>query len=832
MLRHKNIERICCLVLAVTILVTCLYMAAAAAGLVQADHNIGYENRLFDQSYVHTIDIVMDDWEGFLDTCTSEVYASCTLVIDGEKYSNVAIRGKGNTSLSSVASYGNDRYSFKVEFDHYQTGKTYHGLDKLCLNNLIYDNTYMKDYLAYTLMGKMGVASPLCSFVEIRVNGETFGTYLAVEGVEESFLKRNYGSDYGELYKPDTMNFGGGRGNGGDFDMNDFMEDFDQEAEAAPETQTEQQPEAEASDGFDNSFGGSFGGSSGESTTPDNGGFTMPEGVDPSQFTGGEMPAAPEGGSFEMPEGMEMPDMGGFNMFGMGSSGTKLQYVDDDPASYDTIFSSAKTNVSENDQTRLIAALKKLSEGDTSAVDEDAMLRYLAVHDFLQNGDSYTGMMVHNYYLYEEDGVLSMIPWDYNLAFGTFTGGNGQSTINSNIDTPVSGSTGSDRPMVGWVFKSEESIAAYHEVYQQFISEYFASGWYEEEVTRMANMLTPYVANDPTAFCTFEEFEKGVEAIRQYGALRAQSIQNQLDGNNQTVDANALNLSDMGSMNNGGGGFGGGMPGGGRSRDKGADTQPDAQTSEAPAATDMPAMPDGAQLPEGVQLPEGFEMPAGGEGPDGSSSGQTAATDAPTQAPTQAPTDMPAMPEGAQLPEGVQLPEGFEMPAGGEGSDGSSSGQTAVTDAPSAAPAATDMPAMPQGGEMPAMPDGAQLPEGVQLPEGFEMPAGGEGSDGSSSGQTAVTDAPTEAPTEVPTEAPTDAPTQTPAAPTETPESPAESPSAAPAEKVSRGGDMKFPTDRTMTSQGSTQNQQLLLIVCLAVLLMALLAAALFKNHR
>ena len=31
--------------------------------------------------------------------------------------------------------------------------------------------------------------------------------------------------------------------------------------------------------------------------------------------------------------------------------------------------------------------------------------------------------MIHNYYLYEEDGQLSMIPWDYNLAFGGFSAG-------------------------------------------------------------------------------------------------------------------------------------------------------------------------------------------------------------------------------------------------------------------------------------------------------------------------------------------------------------------------------------------------------------------------
>ena len=227
MLRERNIDRACCIVLAVTLIVTCGYMGAAAAGLIGKNDGIGYENRLFDSSRVHTLDIVMDDWDGFIEQCTDEEYAACTVVIDGEKYGNVAIRAKGNTSLSSVAAYGNDRYSFKIEFDHYQTGKTYYGLDKLCLNNIIQDKTYLKDYLAYTLMNKMGVPAPLCSFVQINVNGEAWGLYLAVEGVEDGFLTRNYGVSTGNLYKPDSMSFGGGRGNGRDFDMDDFREQFD-----------------------------------------------------------------------------------------------------------------------------------------------------------------------------------------------------------------------------------------------------------------------------------------------------------------------------------------------------------------------------------------------------------------------------------------------------------------------------------------------------------------------------------------------------------------------------------------------------------------------------
>ena len=109
MLRHKNIDKICSVILAITLVLTCVYTAMAAGGLFESRSTVGYAQRLFDQSSVHTIDIVIDDWDAFLENCTSEEYSLCSVVIDGEKYASVAIRGKGNTSLSQVKQYGNNR---------------------------------------------------------------------------------------------------------------------------------------------------------------------------------------------------------------------------------------------------------------------------------------------------------------------------------------------------------------------------------------------------------------------------------------------------------------------------------------------------------------------------------------------------------------------------------------------------------------------------------------------------------------------------------------------------------------------------------------------------
>lgn len=423
MATSKNLERVCAIVLIVSLLASVGLVYVKANGGESTGQTMGYESRLFDTSRVHTIDIVMDDWDSFIENCESEEYSACAVVIDGESYKNVAIRAKGNTSLSSVRSLGSSRYSFKVEFDHYDDTKTYHGLDKLNLNNLIFDNTMMKDYLTYRMMAEFGVDAPLCSFVYITVNGEDFGLYLAVEGVEDAFLERNY-SGTGELYKPDSMSFGGGRGNGKGFNMDD-VEFYGGEAQTDP---TEDAAAEQTASG------------QGRPTPPDTNGAAFNGGQRPD--VSGEMPERPDGEMPTMPEGVTFGgngEPGG----GMGSEDVKLQYIDDDPDSYANIFDNAKTDISEADEQRLIASLKKLSayEDLEDVLDTDEVLRYFVAHNFVVNGDSYTGSMIHNYYLYEQDGKLAMIPWDYNLAFGTFQSNDADSAVNDDIDAVLS-----DRP--------------------------------------------------------------------------------------------------------------------------------------------------------------------------------------------------------------------------------------------------------------------------------------------------------------------------------------------------------------------------------------------------
>lgn len=614
----KNIEKICAVVTVLTILLAIVFCNGQAFGIQISASAMDYENRLFDSTKVHRLDIVMNDWDSFIENCESEEYSNCNVAIDGELIKNVGIRAKGNTSLSSVRSMDSQRYSLKIEFDHYDSTKNYHGLDKLCLNNIIQDNTYMKDYLAYTLMYDFDVDAPLCSYAFITVNGEDWGLYLAVEAIEEAFLQRNYGRNYGDLYKPDSMSFGGGGpGNGRNFDMSDFMNgeqnaDSDNAENNMPDFPNGQPPQLGGArmHGFGN----------GEMPQFDGG---MPSDFDPSEMFGGK----------------NGKDGGGFDR---GSDDVKLNYTDDNFDSYSNIFNNAKTAVTTADKTRLIQSLKQLShyENLEEIINTDEVLRYFVVHNFLCNGDSYTGQMIHNYYIYEKNGQLSMIPWDYNLAFGTFQGGNAQSSVNAAIDTPVSNGM-DDRPMVAWIFSDAKYTEEYHKLFAEFLNR----ADMQSLIHNTAELIDEYVQKDPTKFCTYEEFQKGVTAISKFCELRAESVQGQLNGtipgtsdgqkenSDALIDASSLNISDMGTMNMGGGkGFG--NRNFDRRTSENSNTTATAKTmsnlrpvgnNEMPYFNgEMPEDFGGKIPPNGFdgQIPEGFDgqMPPddfGGDMPDG-----------------------------------------------------------------------------------------------------------------------------------------------------------------------------------------------------------------------
>ena len=513
-----------------------------------------YETALFDTETPLDINIIMDasDWEDMLSNAISEEYRECNVEINGTTFYRVGIRPKGNTSLSSIASDPTtDRYSFKLEFDKYVDGQTCFGLDKLVLNNNYADATNMKEALVYDLFKYVGADASLYNYAKINVNGEYWGVYLALEAVEDSFLLRSYGVQSGELYKPESMNIGGGS----------------------------------------------------------------------------------KGGA------------------GSGNGGADLNYTDDELDSYSTIWDGEITDAKKADRKRVVTALRNISQGTDlqKYMDIDNLVRYMAVHVFSVNDDSLSGSMTHNYYLYETGGMLNLIPWDYNLAFGGMGGGKeATSVVNDAVDNAFSATNFFDT-----LTANEEYNALYYDNLKK-VAEYISGGEFEKFYNRVRSQIDELVKTDPTAFYSYDDYTKAAETLFELVKLRGESIEKQVDktipstaeeqkGADNLVDASSLALSVLGSMNNGGpnGGFDARQVNASKTADdSSADKTDTAATTEStsdsqnassqaqnafPGAAGQngtpPEKPDG-EAPGGMTPPEGMTPPNAAQGEAAASQAQ------------------------------------------------------------------------------------------------------------------------------------------------------------------------------------------------------------------
>jgi len=162
---------------------------------------------------------------------------------------------------------------------------------------------------------------------------------------------------------------------------------------------------------------------------------------------------------------------------------------------------------SKTDLFQLMDVLNAMPDGEKGAIesvlDVESALRYIATNTLLENYDSLSGQHLQNYYLYNDDGIFVVIPWDYNMSFGGF-GGAGQSTVD--IDNPISGIAESS-PLIENLLAVDEYKKLYYNILEDYM-DYFSD--FENDVTELADMIRESVENDPTKFTSMALFESNV----------------------------------------------------------------------------------------------------------------------------------------------------------------------------------------------------------------------------------------------------------------------------------------------------------------------------------
>ncbi|MDN4071164.1 CotH kinase family protein [Paenibacillus vini] len=571
------------------------------------------------------ITIDEDDFQDMLDNASAEEYKKASVDYNGQHFDNIGIRTKGNLSLRSVVQMpDSDRYSFKLSFDEY-LDQTLNGISKINLNNNYSDATSMREFLTYELAEEMGLPTPKYSFVNVYVNDELWGFYLAVEQIGDAYLNRHFGNAYGALYK--------------------------------------------------------------------------------GQMTG---------------------------------SGSDLAWLGDDPDSYTGLALKSKTTNGDV----LIDMLDELNNGSDyeKVLDVEESLGYIALNVLTNNTDSYIGGNKQNYYLYEDDGVFSVLPWDYNMAFGGLggggmgggfggagrakagadTGGNapadgagaagdaavggagaspaggeqaagptgaaagrtaggaatggqeapaqadtaggdqaagagaGQGEAGAGktgggaaagpgggggssllIDEPTQGAV-AERPLVAKLLAVDEYKELYHSILQEAVDGYLDNDTFTARVNEVSAMISSYVKADPRPFYTYEQFEEAVPKLISTNASQVENISQQLDGT----------LPSSGDGSGSGGGMGGMRSMGGRGGgDRPAFGAAGPQTGQA---TNDAAAPNNAGQAGAV---DGQSQQISGAAQQGAAGDGAGAAGLPGGAPPDVNGGMPQLPPDGQMPQ-------------------------------------------------------------------------------------------------------------------------------------------------------------------------------------
>lgn len=452
---------------------------------------MGYENKIFSSDRVHDVQIQISDsdWENLK---TNALYKECydaMVTVDGETYYHVGLRTKGNVTLIQSIVRDWDRYSLVVDFGAFDGSQRYYGLDELVLNNNICDSSFMRDYLCYDMMRSMGVPAPLISFTAVYLNGEYLGLYTAIENMAESFCVRNFGYDYGNLYKPEHMNIA------------DMLTGEEQNCT-----------------------------------------------LNLSALSGKD-------GSVDAAEFMGVTD----TTVGLIYQGEALSY-------YTDIWDNSVFTVGESDKYRMVDAIRTFNEGGdiSSVLDTDMLLRYFAVNSFVINDDCYNSYAGHNYGLYEKDGVLMMLPWDYDHSLGCMGAASGSSSwtelLNLPIDQPLIGTTLEQRPLLNCLLSDPEYRAQYYALMDELLTEYVESGHLRATVGEITNLILPYIQKESQAGITEERFYAAMQSNLDFCAYRSASIRGQLSGEiprtaagqkanpDKLIDCSAFVSPDSGSL--------------------------------------------------------------------------------------------------------------------------------------------------------------------------------------------------------------------------------------------------------------------------------------------
>lgn len=145
---------------------------------------------------------------GFQMDMESPMWFPVQLEMNGQQWSQVGMRFKGNSSLFFPWSTGSEKLPFRFNFQRFDSeGDLFYGFRKMTFANGFHDPSQVRDRLAADVFREVGVPVARSTSVEVYVDhgeGQTYwGLYTMIEDPSDRMKDMAFGSPGGNLYKPE-----------------------------------------------------------------------------------------------------------------------------------------------------------------------------------------------------------------------------------------------------------------------------------------------------------------------------------------------------------------------------------------------------------------------------------------------------------------------------------------------------------------------------------------------------------------------------------------------------------------------------------------------------
>jgi spore coat protein H len=146
-------------------------------------------------------------------TPENPMWVPATIEFEGNTWTNVGVRYKGNSSLTSGWRSGTLKLPLKLDFDEFEDDhpeiddQRFYGFKQLSLANGFSDSSFLRDAATSAILEEAGLPAAETAVYDVMLDyGEgpvSLGLYTMIEVVDDTVVERYFGSDDGNIYEAD-----------------------------------------------------------------------------------------------------------------------------------------------------------------------------------------------------------------------------------------------------------------------------------------------------------------------------------------------------------------------------------------------------------------------------------------------------------------------------------------------------------------------------------------------------------------------------------------------------------------------------------------------------